>query len=84
MPLVAGVGEESTTTTVTPITEIDPISLTQYPAVRTPQHPPARDGSRDHGGRPPIIQPKYMLGMAKAHAEHRRKKAKRNTFSGRR
>ena len=41
MPLVAGVGEESATTTVPPITEIDPISLTQYPAVRTPQHPPA-------------------------------------------
>ena len=43
MPLVAGVGVESATTTVPPITEIDPISLTQYPVVRTPQHPPALD-----------------------------------------
>ena len=41
--LVAGVGLESATTTVPPITEMDPISLTQYPAVRTPQHPPALD-----------------------------------------
>ena len=43
VPLVDGVGVESATTTVPPITEIDPISLTQYPAVRTPQHPPALD-----------------------------------------
>ena len=43
VPLVAGVGEESATTTVPPITDIEPISLTQYPAVRTPQHPPALD-----------------------------------------
>ena len=41
--LVAGVGVESATTTVPPITEIDPISLTQYPVVRTPQHAPALD-----------------------------------------
>ena len=61
--LVAGVGVESATTTVPPITEIDLISLTQYPVVRTPQHAPALDG-----GRPPIIQPKYMLGMVKAHS----------------
>ena len=43
MPLVAGVGVESATTTVPPITEIDPISLAQYSVVRTPQHPPALD-----------------------------------------
>ena len=43
VPLVVGVGVESETTTVPPITEIDPISLTQYPVVRTPQHPPALD-----------------------------------------
>ena len=43
VPLVAGVGVESATTTVPPITEIDPISVTQYPVVRTPQHPPALD-----------------------------------------